>query len=244
MNGIDRCVWLSIRPGSTKHPVASTTSAPSGAATRPTAATFSPSIRTSPSNSPSAATTVPLAIRMVWVMARFLLSCGRDPHVLRERDQHVAEPPGQVLQERSIADQRGRDLYHRVAAVVTPGDQLGTDQRAGQALAQELFSLLGIETGLGPVRHELDRPEVAAAADVADDRQPPQRLELAGQVTLVLADVVEYLLALEQLEVLQRDRGRQRMAAEGDPMQQCPAGVVERSHDSFGRQHRSHRRVG
>ena len=30
MNGIDRCVWLSISPGSTKQPAASMTSVPSG----------------------------------------------------------------------------------------------------------------------------------------------------------------------------------------------------------------------
>src|ERR1700693_3932205 len=74
MNGIDRCVWLSIRPGSTKHPAASMTSVPSGAAKRPTAASFSPSISTPLSNSPSAVTTVPLAIRVVRVMARLLWS--------------------------------------------------------------------------------------------------------------------------------------------------------------------------
>src|SRR6185312_6006557 len=72
MNGIDRCVWLSIRPGRTKQSVASMTVAPSGASTRPTAAIVSPSIRTSPANSPSAVTIVPLAIRVVSLTACLL----------------------------------------------------------------------------------------------------------------------------------------------------------------------------
>ena len=75
MNGIDRCVWLSIRPGSTKHPAASTTVAPSGGATFPTAVIVSPSISTSPANSPSAVTTVPLAMTVVSLIA-LLLSSG------------------------------------------------------------------------------------------------------------------------------------------------------------------------
>ena len=72
MNGIDRCVWLSIRPGSTKQSVASITLAPSGASTLPTAMIVSPSIRTSPANSPSAVTIVPFAIRVVSLTACLL----------------------------------------------------------------------------------------------------------------------------------------------------------------------------
>src|SRR5687767_9621380 len=58
MNGIDRCVWLSIRPGISLQPDTSTTVAP-GASIAPTAEIFSPSISTSASYSPSAAITRP-----------------------------------------------------------------------------------------------------------------------------------------------------------------------------------------
>src|SRR5581483_6150428 len=81
MNGIDRWVWLSISPGSTKQPLASITDAPSGAATLPTAAIDSPSMRTSPANSPSAVTTVPLAMSVVSVIAWLLSSNAHTPTI-------------------------------------------------------------------------------------------------------------------------------------------------------------------
>src|SRR3954447_1111683 len=121
MNGIDRWVWLSIRPGSTKHPPASITDAPSGASTLPRAAIVSPSINTSPANSPSAVTIVPLAINVVSVIAPLLLaplSSIWDPHVLRADLQDLPEAPNEIVEDLGIADQRRRDLHDRVAAVI------------------------------------------------------------------------------------------------------------------------------
>src|SRR5689334_236340 len=60
------CVWLSIAPGSTKHPAASITSA-STPSKLPTPATVSPSTSTSASNDPDALTTVPP--RMIFLIA-------------------------------------------------------------------------------------------------------------------------------------------------------------------------------
>ena len=66
-NGIERCVWLSIAPGSTKQPVASITSA-STPSNVPTPATDSPSIRTSAATVSTAFTTVPP--RITFLMRR------------------------------------------------------------------------------------------------------------------------------------------------------------------------------
>ena len=57
-NGIERCVWLSIAPGSTKQPVASSTSA-STPSKSPTPAIFSPSMSTSATTVSTAVTIVP-----------------------------------------------------------------------------------------------------------------------------------------------------------------------------------------
>src|SRR5262245_29543152 len=133
------------------------TVAPSGASTLPTAATVSPSINTSPANSPSAVTTVPLAINVVSVIAPLLLAevCSAwDPHVLGADPEDVAEPPDEVVEKRRVADQRRRDLDDRVAAVVAARDQLGADQRLGQALSEQFLALLCIEAALGPVGDE------------------------------------------------------------------------------------------
>src|ERR1700744_1154423 len=103
MNGIDRCVWLSIRPGNTKQSVASTTVAPSGASPLPTATIVSPEIRTSPANSPSAVTIVPFAIRVLSLTARLLGVGGRilplgGARVIRRNDRVAASSdPGDDL---------------------------------------------------------------------------------------------------------------------------------------------------
>ena len=47
---------------------------------------------------------------------------------------------------------------------------VGAQQAAGEEPAQQLLALLGGEAGLLGVAHELQRPEEARAADVADDR--------------------------------------------------------------------------
>ena len=60
-NGMSRCVWPSMKPGITRAPETSTTSAPSRGRSSPTAAIVSPSTATSARNEPSAVTTVPPA---------------------------------------------------------------------------------------------------------------------------------------------------------------------------------------
>ncbi len=68
-NGIDMCVWLSIAPGRTKQPVASSTSA-SMPSNVPMPAMVSPSMSTSAANDSDAFTTVPP--RMIFLIAPLL----------------------------------------------------------------------------------------------------------------------------------------------------------------------------
>src|SRR5579859_3194274 len=96
MKGIERCVWLSISPGRTKQPLASITDVPSGAATLPTAAIVSPSMRTSAANSPSAVTTVPLAMSVVSVMAWLLSSSAEPPTIIHRHPLVHARGRGNV----------------------------------------------------------------------------------------------------------------------------------------------------
>ena len=134
-----------------------------------------------------------------------------------------------------------------VAAVVRAGDQALLEQPAGEEAAQQPLALLGAEKRrVVGVAHELERPEVArrrarrrrsAAASL-------HALEQLADVALVRAHVLEHALALEDLDVAQRDRRGDRVPAEGDAVQQHPAVLVQRLGDPVGDDHRAHRRVG
>ena len=60
-NGMSMCVWPSMKPGITRAPETSTTSAPSRGTSTPIASIVSPVTATSARNEPSAVTTVPPA---------------------------------------------------------------------------------------------------------------------------------------------------------------------------------------
>ena len=84
------------------------------------------------------------------------------------------------IEHLGVADQRRGDLQHAVAAVVGAGDQARLQQPPGQEAAQQALALAGVERrSAASSRDELDRPEEAAAADVADDRQRAQLLASA-----------------------------------------------------------------
>src|SRR3954452_15448402 len=115
----------------------------------------------------------------------------------------VEHPAGGLLEDRpqdglhllellGAGDERRRELDHGVAAVVGAADEAAAEELAGEEAAQHRLGLLGAE-GLArlAVLDELDRVEVAGAADVADDLDVAQRLEHRAEVGLVLADVLE-----------------------------------------------------
>src|SRR4051794_25580283 len=139
-----------------------------------------------------------------------------------------------------VAYQRGRELDDRVAAVVRATVEALGEQLLGDETEQDPLALLGAERLLGGlVLDELDPVEVPVAADVADDRQVAQPLEGGAEARLVAADVLEDLLLLEDLEVLQRDRGRDRVAAERVAVGEHRALLEERLHQLVAGDHRA-----
>ena len=142
------------------------------------------------------------------------------------------------------ADQRRRQLHHRVAAVVGTAVQPGLEQRLGQEPAQQVVGLGRAERGLGLlVLHQLDAVEEPVATHVADDRKVEQLLQRAAEGGLVGAHVVVDVLVLEDVEVGQCDRGGHRVAAEGVAVGEHRALGQERLHQLVCREHRTERGV-
>jgi hypothetical protein len=87
-----------------------------------------------------------------------------------------------LVELRLAADERRSDLDDHVAAVVGAAVQAVVEQRAGQEATDEPFPLRGVERLPGGlVLDQLDGPEVAVAADVADDRQVEQLAQRRAQ---------------------------------------------------------------
>ena len=164
---------------------------------------------------------------------------------LRGVGQHGLGLRRHLLELLARADQRRGEVQHGVAAVVGAGDQALLEQPAGDEAAQQLLALLGREARAGRVAHQLQRPEEAGAAHVADDRHARlDALEQLAEHRLELAHVLEHALALEDLDVAQRDRGRHRVPGERDAVHQHPALFVQRLGDLVADDHGAHRRVG
>src|SRR5882724_10978389 len=73
-------------------------------------------------------------------------------------------------------DERRRDLDHGVAAIVGAADQPLLEETRREEAAQERLRLcIGERLPRRLVLHELDRPQVAGAAQVADDVEVEQR---------------------------------------------------------------------
>ena len=101
------------------------------------------------------------------------------------------------------------------------------EQLAGDEAAQQVLGLRVVEALLRlAVLDELDRLEVARAADVADDRDVAQAVEHRAERGLVGAHVAAEVLALHDVDVRERDRGGDRVAAEREAVGEggpCPA---------------------
>src|SRR3954447_21848777 len=133
--------------------------------------------------------------------------------LLEYRPQHGVD----LLELLWPRDQRGRELHHRVAAVVGAADQPAAEHLRGEEAAQQPLLLVARERLLGLlVAHELDRAEVARPAHVADDREVAEALEHRLELGLVGLDVLDDALVGEDVEVGQRDGGGDGVAAEGD----------------------------
>ena len=170
---------------------------------------------------------------------------GLQPHVVARVLEHRAEPVDDLVQHARVADERRGDLHHAVPAVVAAGDQPGVAHAPGQVAADQPVALGLLEAGAVRVRHELDGPEEAAAADVPHDRQRAELVQAAGEVALETPHVVEHAIALEELDAAQRDRRAQRVPGERQAVaQDAAARVQQRLGHAVGDHDGAHRRVG
>ena len=109
-------------------------------------------------------------------------------HAVLRLGEHAPRIPTISSISAPARDERRRDLDDRVAAVVGAADQPALAERPGQEPAQQRLRLLVAERlARLLVLDELERVEVAGAAQVADDRQVEQLLERAAERRLVLA---------------------------------------------------------
>src|SRR5207302_7549506 len=126
-------------------------------------------------------------------------------------------------------DQRRGELDDRIAAVVGAADQAAPVELAGEEPAQKLLRFGGVEGFLGVlVLDELDRHEVTGAANVAHDREIAQALEHRAQGTFVLEHPLAKALALDDVDVGERDRARDWVPAEGEAVVEDRLAVHER----------------
>src|SRR3954454_16348645 len=130
--------------------------------------------------------------------------------------QHLAQDTVDDLELLGVRYERRGELDDRVAAVVRAADQAVLEELARHEAAKQLLALLVGEALLGLlVLDELERLEVTGAAHVAHDREVvPQLVEHAAKLALLLAHVAAEVLALEDVEVRERDGRGDRMAAE------------------------------
>ena len=133
----------------------------------------------------------------------------------------VAEHLDDAVELGLAGDERRRDLDDRIAAVVGATDEAALEQARGEEAAQQPLALV-VRERLARllVLHELDRVEEAGTADVADDRQVEQLLERRAERRLVLEDALDDPLALHDLDVLERDRAHDGVAAERDAVRE------------------------
>src|SRR5829696_1110556 len=207
MNGIDRCVWLSIRPGITMQPDTSTAVAP-GASIAPTAEIFSPSISTSASYSPSAAMTRPpcRSSSPRSLMGVSLLRGTSLPPIFSD-ERPEREPPtdrasGHLRADRLVGDRRVVGEEERLAqdqaqdrVVVKRQEEPGGAPVAGRHDAQ--VAVVGLDQDVAAAEVDPVRAQVAPHHEVAlveraavGDREPRDQL---------LDDVTAHLRGLAQL---------------------------------------------
>ena len=91
--------------------------------------------------------------------------------------------------------------------------------------------------------HHLERLEVPRATDVADDREVAQAFQAAAEPRLVRAHVVEHVLAVEDVEVGQRNRATHRMPTERDAMGERGPMFEKRLGEELATDHRAEGRV-
>jgi hypothetical protein len=165
-NGMSRCVCPSMKPGITRAPETSITSAPSRGRSTPTASICSPLTPTSARNEPSAVTTVPAREHLV-------AHAGLPPRVLREAGaQRLDDVVGVGVGHR----QRRRQRDHVVQA--GGGVDVAADQQAARCAAATMPADTARSAGRArrAVGDQLDADQQPAAAHLADQRMVAERV--------------------------------------------------------------------
>ena len=143
----------------------------------------------------------------------------------------------------ATARQRWGQLHHRVAPVVGAADQPGFVEGAGQEAPQQSLGLVVVEGLPGVlVLHHLDAVEVAGPTDVPHDGKVGEGVERGLELGLVLPHVLQEALLLEDVEVGQRNGRTDRMASEGDTVEEALA-LEERLHQPVAHRHGPERGV-
>src|SRR5579863_7507164 len=186
---------------------------------------------------------VPAAISSSRAPARSsTVSIARGSESLVRSGEHGAQHLLDLLELLAVADQRRGELNHRVAAVIGAADQAVLIESAREEAAQKPLGLRVVEGLLGlAVLDELDRLEEPGAAYVADDRDVAQALEHAAELGLLLEHVPAEVLALDEVDVGERDRRRDRVSAEGVAVVEDAALGQKRLGQAIGGDHRPHR---
>src|SRR5262245_59345077 len=159
--------------------------------------------------------------------------------------EHLAEDRDDLVELGLLRDERRRDLDDGIAAVVGPADEPGLEEPRREEAAEERLALL-LREGLARllVFHELEGVEEARPAEVADDRQVEQLRQRRVESLLLGGDVVDDVLAVHDLDVLERDRRLHRVAAEGDAVHVHGRPLHERLHHPVGGDDRADGGVG
>src|SRR4051794_15321817 len=143
--------------------------------------------------------------------------------------EHRAEHVLDLLELLRVADEGGRELDHRVAAIVRPADQAPPEELPGEIAPEEPFRLLVGEALLGLlVLDQLDGVEEPGAAHVPDDGDVAKPVEHGPELALLAQHVAADVLALEDVEVGQRDGRRDGMAREREAVGEHLGAVHER----------------
>jgi hypothetical protein len=134
-------------------------------------------------------------------------SLARAPHLTLSLGQHLAEDARDLVELGLSGDERRRDLDDGIAAVVGTADEAGVEQRVREIPAEEALALL-VRERLARllVLDQLERIEEPGPTQVPDDREVEKLSERGPEGVLVFPDVLDDPLALDDVDVLERDR--------------------------------------
>lgn len=156
-------------------------------------------------------------------------------HAGRGVCEDIGERVDDLVQDGAVADERRAEVHDAVLAIVRACEEACLAQSPWQEVTDQLVALGLAEPDALGVFDQFDRPEEPVTAHVSDDRQLQQFVQAPAQVRRELTDAAQHLIALEDLDVLQGDGSRQRVATESGGVTDRNACLDQRSGDVLGR---------